>query len=148
MMFKIVCYENKDRGVFKYQITSEKNAIDALQSFIKTEKIDTKIKVEIRDVEIPEERQTSWVTDFNDPCRKTVFVLQCNATTMYVFSPSSKYESTIEGFLEYIRCWGPAECRDLLNIHKFYVFEQGINEMLEITAESWGGCDSAFMTIE
>lgn len=145
--FKVVSYENKSRGIYKYQFTSEANAIDALQKFIKYEQIDTEIKVELRDIEIPEERRTSWRCDPADPKRMSVFVLQCNAEQMYIFSPRAEHESSIEGFLEYIRGWGPDECRDLLNIHKLYVFEQGINEMLGITAESWGGCDPAFMTI-
>ena len=146
MNARVIAYENPTQGVYKYAIIkNEKTEISELQRFIKSKKIDLDIKVEVKEITIPE-KGIVGPTTCHEKEHEVIVLLQGPKNGAIVFCDYPVIEHTLTGFLDWLVNWKGYNLDEISDI-SFYT--KGLRETLEITPCAWGCDDSqAFLDIK
>lgn len=142
---RVVCYENAKRGVYKYSLIKkpEENETSVLQRFIKQRKIDLDVKVEVKEVTLPERGGVSSLTTSFEEHEIIALLETKNGVTIYSGHPVIEHD--ISGFLGWI-CHEKRVPLDEISSMSFYT--DGLTETIEISPYAWAGADVALLAIE
>jgi hypothetical protein len=143
---RVIAYENEKQGVYKYSIIrNEKNETYELQRFIKRKNIDFHIKVEVKEVDIPERDIESIKTNFRDE-HEMIVIIQGPENGAKIFCSHDVIEHTLTSFLDWLQ---NCEKLNLTEISEISIYTKGLRETLEITPCAWGcSDDQAYLVIQ
>ena len=142
---KVVAYEDNKRGVYKYSIIkNSENEISEFNRFIKNRKIDLDIKVEVKEVPIPEKKMVTSLT-ISPEEHEVIVVLQGPENGAVVFSDHPVIEHSLSSFLSYIIQHRGFSLKEISEI-SFYT--KGLTETLEFVPYAWAGADTALLAVD
>lgn len=141
---KFVAYENAKRGVYKYSVIRDpKDEISEFNRFIKARKIDLDVKVEVKDVDIPEKGDVSTSTiSYKE---HEIIVLLETKHGMVIFSGHPVISHDLSSFLSWI-CHEKRVPLDEISSMAFYT--QGLTETIEVSPYTWAGTDTALLAVD
>lgn len=132
---KVVCYEDADRGIYKYAIVSpNEGETRSLQRFIREKQINLDIKVEVKEVSIPVQVDTM---QFGGDVHEIIVLALMKDGCLKIWSGHPDVNHDISGFLNWILF---DKMVPLEEIETLSFYTKGLHERLTVTPYTLGGC--------
>lgn len=146
MNIKVIAYEDTKRGVYKYSLLKgNETETHELQRFIKNRKIDLDVKVEVKEISLPEKETVTTITFSPEKEHEIIVVLQGPQNGAVIFSDHPVIEHSASSFLSWIISHRSFSLKEISEI-TFYT--KGLCELLEFVPYAWSGTDTALLAIE
>lgn len=142
---RVIAYEDSKKGVYKYAIVKDsRNAVSELQRFIKAKKIDLDIKVDIRDVTIPERERVQSMTISPDKAHEIIVFLR-GKDGVTIFSEHPVINHDLPNFINWLVNWKDVKIND---IYEMSLYTNGLCDTIEISPYTWAGTDTALLAVD
>ena len=134
---RVIAYENAVQGIYKYSLIRDpESETYELQKFIKSKKLDLNVKVDVRDITIPEKEMVGPTTCYEKE-HEVIVILQGPKNGAIIFCGHPVISHALPSFLNWIVNWKGYNLNDISEM-SFYT--KGLTETLEMTPYAWG-CD-------